>query len=261
MASKELERTVDTANSQPAPVALLEFGRLLHNGGQRPVADRNPTRLQQVEDQLINRLSTEKNSLLKPALNFNAGKPIDALGLRVLAVVAFHQLCTQRLVVTVSNVVQTVAGYDPAQVLEARRIVSQLLIAKQLILKPYMDGCLGLGEVMLNFLAGGKEATPITLTEFELDQRWRKAEALAAKRQAKASFEKLPSAKQLAAMIAKDVIGLDSQIRTLSCRLALHQRRACEVKKLVLAEFPRVASPRGTPHALYCVKTRFPRAS
>jgi ATP-dependent Clp protease ATP-binding subunit ClpA len=222
--------SVDATNPPPSPVALLEFGRVLQTESQRSAAGRNPTQLQEIEDQLIQRLSTEKNSLLKPALNFNAAKPIDPSALRVLAVVAYRQLCKNRLVVTVGDVVQAVAGDDPAKVLETRRTVSQLLIAKQLVLQSDASACLALGEGILNFLAGGKEATPLMLTESQLAQRWRKAEELAAKSRAKVVVDNLPSPKQLAARISKHVVGLDAQVRTLACRLVMHQRRAALLK-------------------------------
>jgi hypothetical protein len=76
------------SDAPPIDVAIVNFGRLLHEEDQRRSADRNPARVLQCEEQLIARFSTEKNTLLKPALDFNTGKPIDPLVLRVLAVVA-----------------------------------------------------------------------------------------------------------------------------------------------------------------------------
>jgi hypothetical protein len=166
---------------------------------------------------LLTRLSTDKNNLLKPALNFNAGKPIDPLPLRVLAVVAYLELCTDWQMVAIGYVVKVVTSGEPAQTIEARQAVSRLLIAKQLVVREHTSNCVELGQPMLDLLSGGKEATPLEITESDLWRRWRKA---------KASFESLPTAKQLAAKLSESVIGLDEQVRTFACRVALHQRRA-----------------------------------
>src|ERR1017187_7447161 len=114
--------------------------------------------------------------------------------------------------------------------IEARRTITQLLIAKQLVLRDHTSNCIELGNSMLELLAGGKEATPLEITEGELWRRWQKEKAAEAKRKAKASFENLPSAKQLAAKLSESVIGLDEQVRTFACRVALHQRRAAMIR-------------------------------
>jgi hypothetical protein len=163
---------------------------------------------------LITQLSTEKNSLLKSVFNFNVGKPIDPLALRVLAFVSYLQLCTNRLTIVISDVAKAVTAEKPAQMIEARQAVSRLLIAKQLVLRDNTGNCIELGQPMLDLLAGGKEATPLEITERELWRRWRKADADAAKRKAKDSFENLPTAKQLATKLGESVIGLDEQVRT-----------------------------------------------
>ena len=101
-----------------------------------------------------------------------------------------------------------------------------MLIAKQLQFRENSTDRIELGSVMLDLLAGGKAAPPLTITERELWRQWRKADVEANKRKAKASFENLPTAKQLAAKLSESVIGLDAQVRTFACRIALHQRRA-----------------------------------
>src|ERR1017187_311863 len=114
--------------------------------------------------------------------------------------------------------------------IEARRTITQLLIAKQLVLRDHTSNCIELGNPMLDLLAGGREATPLEITERELWRRWQKEKAAEAKRKAKASFEHLPTAKQIATKLAESVIGLDEQVRTFACRIALHQRRAALIR-------------------------------
>jgi ATP-dependent Clp protease ATP-binding subunit ClpX len=230
MSSKQPPRADIAAPPVSAAVAILEFGRLLFEEDQRQHAARKPAQLQEAEERLIARLSTDKNSLLKPALNFNISKPIDRITLRALAVVAYQQLCGTKFAGAISDVGRVVAGGNPATVIEARQTISRLLITKQLQFRENSTDRIELGAAMLDLLAGGKEAAPITITERELWRRWRKADAEVAKRKAKASFENLPSAKQLAAKLSETVIGLDAQVRTFACRTALHQRRAAMIR-------------------------------
>ena len=230
MSSKQPPRADIAAPPVSAAVAILEFGRLLQEEDQRHNANRNPSHLPETEEKLIAQLSSEKSSLLKSVFNFNVGKPIDPLALRVLALVSYLQLCTNRLTIVISDVAKAVASGEPAKMIEARRTITQLLIAKQLVLRDHTSNCIELGNPMLDLLAGGKEATPLEITERELWRRWQKEKAAEAKRKAKASFEHLPTAKQLATKLAEQVIGLDEQVRTFACRIALHQRRAALIR-------------------------------
>ena len=110
MSSKQLSLTDSATPPVSAAVAILEFGRLLFEEGQRRSTDRKPSLLQEAEEQLNTRLSTDKNTLLKPALNFHVSKPIDPLTLRVLAVVAYQQLCASKFAGAISDVARAVAS-------------------------------------------------------------------------------------------------------------------------------------------------------
>jgi hypothetical protein len=230
MSTKQLSLRDIATPPVSAAIAILEFGRLIQEEDQRRIAARKPSQLQEAEEQLIARLSTDKNTLLKPVLNFNVSKPIEPITLRVLAVVAYLQLCTAKFGGAISDVARVVADGIPATIIEARQTISKLLIAKQLQFRENSTDHIELGAAMMDLLAGGKEAPPLTITEKELWRRWRKAEALEAKRKAKAGIENLPTAKQLATKLAESVIGLDEQVRTFACRVALHQRRAVLIR-------------------------------
>ena len=83
---------------------------------------------------------------------------------------------------------------------------------------------------MLTLMTGGGNAMPVTINACDLYRQWRKFDADAAKRKSKESVVTLPSARELAARIAQHVIGLDAEVRTFACRLALHQRRAAMLR-------------------------------
>ena len=229
MAGKQLDLV---AEPKSTAVLLLEFGRLLYNEARRPQADRNPCRIQTLEEQLISQASTEKSAALKAALNFNVSTPVDSLLLRICCVVAYLQLCSDNLVVTVSNVVKIVAEDEPGAVLAARKMISQLLITHRLWIRTETNGCIELGRAMHEFLSGGASEPPLSLTEAELRSRRTKAEALAAKRRngVAPDLSALPSAKKLAEDIHQSVIGSDEQVRIIASRLALHLRRAALIR-------------------------------
>ena len=230
MPSKPPPGTLDAAPPATSAVAILEFGQLLHREDQRRPADRNPASVQEAEERLVSQLSIDKNTLVKPALGFNANKRLNPVAVRVLAVVAFQQLCANKSGFAISDVARAVAGGNPATVIEARQTISELLLSKRLVLRENSGDRVELGAAMLEFLAGGKEAPPLVITECELWRRWEKTKALEAKRKASDSFQNLPTAKQLAAKLAEQVVGLDGQVRTFACRVSLHQRRAAMIR-------------------------------
>ena len=105
--------------------------------------------------------------------------------------------------------------------------MSRLLIRRQLVLlRNNRD--IELGSFLLSYLSGGKDAPPLAPTEWDLERVWRKCEARTKSRKTKQSscFESLPTPRQLAELIAKDVVGLEAEVRTLACRVAMHLRRA-----------------------------------
>jgi ATP-dependent Clp protease ATP-binding subunit ClpX len=212
----------------PTAVAILQFGKLIHDEDRRHVTDRNAAAIRQSEEQLIDCLQHDRSPALKRIFGFNVGSPVDPLVLGVVAYVAYANLCTTRLGIAVSEVVKAVAGEEPAMVLEARQAVSKLLIGRQLALGS--GNALELGRPILDFMAGGKHRPPLVFTEWSLQAAQYRAE-VAKNRKEKVSIEKLPSAKELAARIAADVVGLDVQVKTLSCRLALHMRRAVMIRE------------------------------
>ncbi len=212
--------------ASPTAIAILNFGRLLHEEERRHHTDRDSAKLRQTEEQLIERMQHDRSPSLRQILNFNVDRPIEPLVLRVLAYTSYINLCTTRLGIGVGEIVNAVAGEEPAAALETRQVVSRLLIARQLTLKS--GGTVELGQPLLTFLAGGKDSPPLVLTEWTLHAALRNARVQAERKKARdpVAITALPTAKQLATRIAADVIGLHGQIRTISCRIALHMRRA-----------------------------------
>ena len=220
------------AQPKTTQVLLLEFGASLYSRGRRRQADPDPTRIAEAEAQLIEQLSNEKGSTLKSALNVTVSNPVDPIMLRILAIVAYAQLCTDNSAVAVSTTANSVAGDDPAAVLAARKTISHLLLTKRLLMRPDSNGCVELGRELIDFLSGGKSEPPILLSEYELHQRWKKIDSQAAKRRAAEmpDLSVLPSAKQIAERIQQTVVGMDPQVKTIASRLALHLRRAALIR-------------------------------
>jgi hypothetical protein len=205
-----------------AAISILEFGRLLHYEASQEPSQRELRRVEVAEERLIERLSHDSNTLLKPALQFHVSKPIEPLTLRVLSLVAFLQLCLGNKV-AIGQVAAAVGGFEPARVIEARLTISQLLIAKRLVLAPEEDDYLELGTPMLTLISGGGANPPLVLAPGDLYRRWLQSASDTAKRKAKESVVAAPTAKELAAKISEHVIGLEREVRTFACRLALHQ--------------------------------------
>jgi ATP-dependent Clp protease ATP-binding subunit ClpX len=212
--------------ASPTAIALLEFGKLIYEDERRHRSDRDRSRIMEPEEQLLELLRRNRATLRKTGLSIDTRTPQDSTVLRVVAYVSYQQLCSTKLGAAVCDVVRALAGEDPSAVLETRQTISRLLIAKQLVLKN--GHSVELGQPMLEFLAGGKNAPPLSLTEWDLQHRWHIADAEAKRRKMREpiAFENMPTAKQLAERIAKDVVGLDREVRTLACRLALHIRRS-----------------------------------
>ena len=82
-------------------VAVLELGRFLHEQERKHGKDRDPSRLRQAEEDLIGLLQAHRSPSLRQAFDFDAGKPVDPLLVRVLAYVAYVSLCSTRLGVAV----------------------------------------------------------------------------------------------------------------------------------------------------------------
>jgi len=217
--------------ASPAAIAILHFGKLIHAEATQKPGESDPRRVETAEERLIEQLSADRsNTLLKPALNFHATKPLEPLALRVLSLVAFVQLCTNQLA-SISQVAIAVADDEPARILEARQWITRLLFAKRLLLGVNSDEALELGQQMMTLMTGaGGNDMPVVVNACELHRRWRQFDSDAAKRKAKESVVAVPTAKQLAARIAQHVIGLDREVRTFACRLALHQRRAAMLR-------------------------------
>jgi ATP-dependent Clp protease ATP-binding subunit ClpX len=201
-------------------VAILEYGRLLFDEERRYHRDRDPAKLRQAEERLVERICAEKSAALKSIFNFGTAKAIDPVTLRVLCHVAYSSLCTNRYGISTG---------DPATTLETRQTVSRLLISKQLALKH--GHVIEPAEPLMRFLAGGRDAPPLAVSEWDLQRAWYKADQEVKRRKAReVNFSNMPTAKALAERIAKEVVGLDEQVRMLSCRLALHLRRAAMIR-------------------------------
>ena len=210
-----------------AATLILEFGKLIHHETKRQ--DPDPRRVECAEQRLIEQLSIDPNPHLKPALLFHVSKSIDPLQLRILSLVSYLQLCTQYCT-AITDIAIDVGDNEPPKILVARQVIAQLLFVKRLILRVNSDEILELGQPMMTLLAGGNTKLPLVIGQYELHSQWRKNDAAAAKRKAQEAVVTLPSAKQLAAKIAEHVIGLDSEVRTFACRLALHTRRAAMLR-------------------------------
>ena len=115
-------------------IAILEYGKLLLDEHEQYSRPPSLSRLQHAEAQLIGRLQQDRSASLKQVFGFNPRTSVDTVALRVLSHVAYLSLCTNCIGVSVSEVVSTLAGNDPARVLEIRQTLSRLLIGRQLVL-------------------------------------------------------------------------------------------------------------------------------
>jgi ATP-dependent Clp protease ATP-binding subunit ClpX len=216
----------------PSQVAIqmLNFGRLLWYNSQRLSSDREESKMSQAEEQLIAALRDEPSTTLRAALNFsNNGKDVNPIALRVLCLVSHLTLCTTRLGTTIAEVACAVNGDDPAHILEARTAISNLLLRRHIEMRDERGDYITLPRPILNYFAGGSEAPPIAPTESDLRRAWYRSEQAKTKREAKS--EAPLSAKQIALRIREQgVVGLESQIRTISSRMVLHTRRAMMIR-------------------------------
>lgn len=207
----------------PSAIALLELGRLMHE--RRGRAAVNPAALEQAELQACATLERDKSA--QPL--FAPNKVVDPVAVRIAAFVAYSNLCTGRGIAAFGDTVRVTAGDSAAGIIEARQTVARLLLGGALAFRHGAAECLEPGSPLLRYLAGGENALPLVPTEYWLREERRKVEVAAAKKQM-TKPSALPTAKQLAKRIAKEVVGLDEQVRTLSARLALHMRRAALLK-------------------------------
>jgi len=210
-------------------IAILQYGKLLHDEERRYCQGPDQSRLQQAERELICRLRQDRSDSLNQIFAVNAWTPVDPVTLRVLSLVAYLSLCTNRPGIGLSEVVMAVGGTDPAAVLDARQAVSRLLIGRQLVLKNGHG--VELGKPLLDYLAGGENAPPLAPTQGDLENAWRKREAEEKSQRASApvSFKSFPTPRQLAERMARDVIGLEAEVRAVACRVAMHLRRAAMI--------------------------------
>jgi ATP-dependent Clp protease ATP-binding subunit ClpX len=210
-------------------VELLNFGRLVWQSSQRSPSQPEDAQIKAEEDRLIGLLHAENSTTLRQILNYsNNGKSIEPVALRAFCVFAYMALCTSRLGITVAEVACWLGGDDAARVLEARRTVSNLLLRRQLVLRDEHSDCVCLGKPALAYFAGGSEAPPLMPTESDLRRAWYRTDRAKARREAKAEVPL--SARQLSQRIGERVVGLEREIRVLSCRLAIHLRRAALIK-------------------------------
>jgi ATP-dependent Clp protease ATP-binding subunit ClpX len=199
---------------------MLNLGFLLwsaKNGSE------NAKEITAAENTLDLMFCDNRSPALRRILQFHNYKNVDPIALRVTCVVAYLTLCSERPT-TVEAVAVGAGGKDPALILQARKTISEFCIRGHFTLTTTR---VGLGEQLLNFFAGGANAAPLILTDAVL--KVRQAKANDAKKKPPAQISALlcpPSAKELAHEISRTVIGLDDQVRTLACRLALHIRRA-----------------------------------
>jgi len=203
-------------------VRLLEFGRLAYQEAQQHSTERTCSQLEEAEVALLASLSKERSALVRSALGSN----VDGFVLRVVCYVSYISLCTDHPSISISAVAKALGGEDPESILEIRSVVSRLLLSKRLVLR-HDCGWVEPGQAVLDLIAGGKSALPLNPTSLSLRAAWRRADAEAKQRAARAENSvKPPTAKELAQLISQQVIGLDEQVRTFACRLALHLQKA-----------------------------------
>jgi ATP-dependent Clp protease ATP-binding subunit ClpX len=219
--------------AMPSPtsiqIQLLNFGRLLWINSQGLPSERDDSEITKAEEELIAALHAESPTALRSILNFNDnGQNIDPITLRVVCMVSYTALCTTRLGTTISEVACGIAGDDAARVLEARATISRLLIRRQLELRDEHGDCIVPARRILDFFAGGAQEPPLSPTEADLRRAWYRSEQAASRRKAK---EEVPlMAKALVQRISERVVGLEREIRMLSCRMAIHLRRASLIR-------------------------------
>ncbi|MCG3147933.1 MAG: ATP-dependent Clp protease ATP-binding subunit ClpX [Verrucomicrobiae bacterium] len=189
-----------------AATAILEFGKLIHTEASRPVAEHDPKRILTAERRLIEQLSVDDNPLLKPALLFHVSRPIEPLVVRVLALVAYLQLCTN-FRVAITDVAIAATEDDTARIITARQVITSLLYTKRLQLAVNTDDQLELGQAMSSLLAGGSTKLPVIVNACELHRQWRRNEAEAAKRKLQESKPELPTARAIYESLSRFVIG------------------------------------------------------
>jgi ATP-dependent Clp protease ATP-binding subunit ClpX len=208
---------------------MLEYGRLLWVNSQRSPSDREESKIAKTEEALTAALYSESSPALHGILGYsNSGQNVDPMTLRALSMVAYTALCTTRLSTTIAEVACGIAGDDAARVLEARATISRLLIRRQLELRDEHGDCIVPARRILDFFAGGPQEPPLSPTEADLRRAWYRSEQAASRRKAK---EEVPlTAKELSKRISERVIGLEKEIRMLSCRMAIHLRRASLIR-------------------------------
>ena len=213
-------------------IAILQYGKLLLEQQQRYCRGPDQERLQLAEGHLINLLQHDPSSWQKQIFRFNRQKAIDPVALRILSHVAYLSLCTDQLGVSVAEVVGTLGGKDPARALETRQTISRLLTGRRLVPVPNSQD-IELGQPVLDYLAGGRNAPPLKPELGDWQRVSCKGEVPRKGRRIERSvcFKDFPTPQQLAIRIATNVVGLDSEIRTVACRLAIHMRRAALIQQ------------------------------
>ena len=184
-------------SASPAAIPVLELGKLIDK-----LSDQ--VKLAAAEQQALDALYSENSRVVRDALLYdNNGRNIDSLTLRILALVAYRQLCANRLVMTVGDIAGAIAGDSVQGILEARRVISNLLFRRCLHLT---DNCYNvqLHHNLLAFLGGHQPDAPIP-SQYALDRAWARAEQRAKPKNAKSG--QIPTARELAARIATEVVG------------------------------------------------------
>ncbi len=215
--------------SNSIQIQMLNFGRLLWHESQGGSLNRDDSKIAKAQEELITSLYEESSTTLRGILNYNnSGQQIDPLTLQAVCVLAYLSLTTARLGTTIGEIACAIGADDPARVLEVRTAISRLLIRRQLELRDERGDCIVPARPVLDFFSGGPQAPPLAPTEGDLRRAWYRTEQAKAKRKAK---EHVPlSAKELTQRIGERVIGLEREVRMLSCRMAIHLRRAALIR-------------------------------
>jgi ATP-dependent Clp protease ATP-binding subunit ClpX len=237
MSSDEQEQSV--LLECPGPLTILEYGKVLRSGFPKSAVgtDSAGERVQRAEGYEDAIFAYLRRSESKPALKklLIRNRALDAARLRVLALVAYAQACSDLPTIQVGQVIETVA-LDKACVAErlaARRAIGELVTQGVLT---WADGH---APALWNGYVGLSQA----IVDVLLDDRWKPAfytrHSLKEMRQAAQKRPAgdmvvlgqkggVPTPAQIYAEVNKHVVGehMAPILRTLSSRLHLHLVRA-----------------------------------
>lgn len=208
---------------------ILSFGRLLHDSQKVKMTDQFAGQIQKNAQELELAVEMSGSSILLQVFEFShCGKHLDPLALRAVAVVAYATLISgNRLGIPAASKIATIDG-DLAQPLKVRQKIFRLCMKQGLTIESdYMGEHVTLGPALQEFFQGGS----IEPLEFDDDTVRRTVQDAQARSKRSKRKPAQTSAQILAVRMHAHVVGLQPQVRTVACRLALHLRRAEMIRR------------------------------